>query len=75
MYAGGIFIHSNTVNLTLDKQLNLDVIKENLIQYLIGSFALGIILAIGLGVVVYGALSIFRNKKKLQKQFVQSYND
>jgi len=69
---GGLFIESNKLNLIYDKGLSLDLIKDNIVQYLVGSLALGIALAIVFGILTYILLLIFRKQPALQKEYVKS---
>lgn len=49
-------------------QMTLVDVKENLVQYVVGSFALGIVLAVVVGIVFYIVLSIFRKDRKAETQ-------
>ena len=57
---GGWIIGSNVSGISYSEGFSLNWIKENLLQYLIGSFSLGIALAVSLGPVSYFFLSVFR---------------
>ncbi|NOQ28068.1 MAG: DUF2062 domain-containing protein [Bacteroidales bacterium] len=57
---GGLFIESNKLNVIYDKGLSLELIKDNIVQYLVGSIAFGISLALVFGIVTYILLLIFR---------------
>lgn len=62
---GGNFIHSDTP-LFLDKSITFTDIKNNIGQYILGSFILAIIMAITLGVLAYIVMTVFstiKNKK------------
>jgi glycosyltransferase involved in cell wall biosynthesis len=62
---GGNFIHSDTP-LFLDKSITFTDIKNNIGQYIVGSFLLATIMAITLGALGYilmGVLSTIKNKK------------
>ncbi len=71
---GGLFIESNKLNIVFDKGLSLDLIKDNLIQYIIGSLAFGITLAIIFGFIIYLLLVIFRKRPEpiLQKDLIKN---
>lgn len=73
--AGGLFIESNKLNVIYDSGLSLDLIKDNIVQYLVGSLVFGIILAITLGILSYLMLLIFRKKPELQEELASSYKD
>lgn len=72
---GGLFIEANKINLQYNTGITLDVIKDNLIQYIVGSLVFGVILALILGLVAYILLLIFRKKPAVQEKFVESYQD
>ena len=72
---GGIFIESNKLNVIFDKGLTLDLIKDNIVQYLVGSLVFGVILAITFGILTYILLLIFRKKTVLQEEYVKTYQD
>jgi uncharacterized protein (DUF2062 family) len=72
---GGLFIESNKLNIIFDKGLSLDLIKDNIVQYLIGSFALGITLAIVFGIITYILLLTFRKKPVLKEELIKPYQD
>lgn len=57
---GGLFIESNKLNVIYDKGLSLELIKDNIVQYLVGSIAFGISLALIFGIITYISLLIFR---------------
>lgn len=57
---GGLFIESNKLNVIYDKGLSLELIKDNIVQYLVGSIAFGISLALVFGIITYILLLIFR---------------
>jgi len=68
---GGLFIESDKLNVIYSKGLSLDLIKDNLFQYLTGSLVFGIILAITFGIITYILLLIFRKKPELQKELAK----
>jgi glycosyltransferase involved in cell wall biosynthesis len=60
--AGGIVMGVEN-NLSFSSGINFEWIKHNLLQYIVGSFVLGIITAIALGAITFLLLEIFRKKK------------
>ena len=68
---GGIFIESDKLNLIYSKGLSLDLIKDNLFQYLTGSLVFGLTLALSFGLITYILLLIFRKKPELQKELAK----
>ena len=70
--AGGLFIESNKLNLIYNSGLSLDLIKDNLVQYLVGSLVFGVILALTFGIITYILLLIFKKKPVLQEEFAKS---
>ncbi|MFO7829979.1 MAG: DUF2062 domain-containing protein [Bacteroidales bacterium] len=69
---GGLFIEANKINLQYNTGISLDVIKDNLIQYIVGSLIFGVILAISLGCIAYILLLVFRKKPAAQEKFIRS---
>ncbi|MDX9694733.1 MAG: DUF2062 domain-containing protein [Bacteroidales bacterium] len=67
---GGLFIEANKLTLHYSSGINFEMIKDNLLQYLIGSLAFGVILAITMGLISYILLSLFRKKNQLQEELV-----
>ncbi|MCB0664163.1 MAG: DUF2062 domain-containing protein, partial [Saprospiraceae bacterium] len=63
---GGILItpSEKLKDLSWDAELSLSDVWENILQYLVGSFLLGIVLSLVVGMVVYVLLSIFRKELK-----------
>lgn len=59
---GGWIPGGNTDNLDFSSTFSLDRIADNLIQYVIGSFILGALLALVFGSVTYVLLKIFRKQ-------------
>jgi uncharacterized protein (DUF2062 family) len=57
---GGLFIESNKLNVIYDKGLSLEFIKNNIVQYFVGSLVFGIALAFVFGIITYILLLIFR---------------
>jgi len=72
---GGLFVEANKINLQYNTEITLDVIKDNLIQYIVGSLVFGVILALSLGLIAYFLLLIFRKKPAVQEKYVESYQD
>lgn len=68
---GGLFIESDKLNVIYSKGLSLDLIKDNIVQYLTGSIVFGIILAITFGIIIYILLLVFRKKPKLQEELAK----
>jgi glycosyltransferase involved in cell wall biosynthesis len=68
---GGLFIEANKLTLHYSSGINFEMIKDNLLQYLIGSLAFGVILAITMGLISYILLSLFRKKNQLQEELVK----
>ncbi len=60
--AGGWIMGLNTSAMVYSSGIGLQWIKENLIQYLIGSLILGVGLVLALGPVTYILLTLFRKK-------------
>ena len=69
--AGGLFIESNKLNLIYNSGLSLDLIKDNLIQYIVGSLVFGVTLAVAFGILTYILLLIFKKKPVLQEEYVK----
>lgn len=57
---GGLFIESNKLMLNYNSGISLDLIKDNLVQYIIGSLVFGVVLAITFGITTYISLLIFK---------------
>ena len=72
---GGFFVEANRLNLKYTSGISLDMIKDNLIQYIVGSLVFGVILAIVFGIITYILLLIFRKKPVLQEELVKTYQD
>jgi len=68
---GGLFIEANKLSLKYNSFINLDMIKDNLLQYILGSLAFGVVLALIVGIIAYVLLSIFRKNPQLQEEFVK----
>lgn len=72
---GGLFIDAGKLNLKYQSDISFDLIKDNLIQYIIGSLVFGIILALAFGLITYILLLIFRKKPAEQRHYVESFQD
>ncbi|HAN18021.1 MAG: glycosyltransferase [Bacteroidetes bacterium GWC2_33_15] len=68
---GGLFIEANKLSLKYNSDINLDMIKDNILQYIVGSLVFGVILALFTGVIAFVLLSIFRKGPQLQEEFVK----
>ncbi len=68
---GGLFIEANKLSLKYNSGISLDLIKDNFIQYIVGSLVFGVILAIVFGIITYILLLIFRRKPVLQEEYVK----
>lgn len=66
--AGSFFIGIDQVNLIFSNQISLEMIKDNLVQYLVGSLTFGTVLAISFGLLTYLLLVVFRKKPKIQNE-------
>jgi glycosyltransferase involved in cell wall biosynthesis len=60
---GGWVLGKSTDGVTLDQGFSLRWIEHNLVQYLVGSIFFSLFLGLGLGLVTYILLRIFRNRK------------
>lgn len=69
---GGFFVETNKVSLNFSWDNGLSLIKDNLVQYIVGSLIFGVILAITFGIVTYILLLIFRKKPVFQKEYVKT---
>jgi glycosyltransferase involved in cell wall biosynthesis len=66
-YITGGWVLGITNRVQYSNEFGLAWIKENLIQYIIGSLVFGLILALGVGAVTYIFLRIFRNRAIMAK--------
>jgi uncharacterized protein (DUF2062 family) len=57
---GAFWVGDKAQSLTFDKNLSLDAIKDNLLQYVLGSMSLAILVGLGGGLLAYGLIKIFR---------------
>ena len=60
---GGFLLNSGEEQVLLNANLSLADVKNNLIQYVVGSFALGALAAIVFGFIAYVLLSLFRKRR------------
>jgi glycosyltransferase involved in cell wall biosynthesis len=60
----GSYFVENTANFSLGDSITLDHIKTNIVQYLIGSFALAFVMAIIFGVGSYLVFSLFKKSEQ-----------
>jgi len=68
---GGLFIEANRLKVIYSKKLSLDLIKDNILQYITGSIVLGIALALTFGIITYILLVMFRKKPELREELVK----
>ena len=59
---GGLLLNNAAEQVLFSSKLSLTDVKNNLVQYVVGSFALGAIAAVVLGVVSYIVLMLFRKR-------------
>jgi len=64
---GGIVLGAETSHLEFSSGIDFQWIKQNLIQYIVGSFVFGAVLAPVTGLVTYITLALFRNKIKKEE--------
>jgi glycosyltransferase involved in cell wall biosynthesis len=62
-FTGGIVLGNGTSHNGYNPGLSLEWLKDNLLQYVLGSVVFGIVLAVLLGLASYILLGIFRKKK------------
>lgn len=60
---GALWVTDNRVQLTFDKNISLEAIHENFMQYFYGSITLAIATGLFTGLITYLLLTIFRKKK------------
>ena len=60
---GGFLLNSGEEQVLFSSGLTLSDVKDNLVQYVVGSFALGFVTAIVVGLISYILLSLFRKKR------------
>ncbi|MCK5338187.1 MAG: DUF2062 domain-containing protein, partial [Bacteroidales bacterium] len=61
-YITGGIVLGRGVGIDFDSGISLAFVTENLFQYVLGSLIFGVILALGLGLITYIALLIFRKQ-------------
>ena len=64
-FCGGLILGMGTSHMNCHSGLTLEWVKHNLFQYIIGSFILGLCLALVFGVSSYILLSIFRKRRPI----------
>lgn len=64
---GSLFVDADKLNLVFHSDISFDLIKDNLIQYIVGSLVFGVALALSFGIITYILLLIFRKKPVLQE--------
>ncbi len=64
-YKLGSWVTPNAVELEFNKNITIETIHQNLIQYVTGSFILGIIMAFIIGTLTYITLTVFYKKGNL----------
>lgn len=64
-YKFGGLVYHNSVEVVYDKGLNINMISDNLIQYLIGSILLGIAFSLFSGLSTYFILKVLRKEKAM----------
>jgi glycosyltransferase involved in cell wall biosynthesis len=62
---GGLTLGDKATHLDLSNGINLEFVKINLLQYIIGSLCLGIILAVFFGIVTYLSLVFYKKIKTI----------
>jgi glycosyltransferase involved in cell wall biosynthesis len=65
-FTGGLVLGVEN-KLSLSSGINLNWIKHNLLQYIVGSFTLGFVIALVSGFITFLLLEIFRKKRPLHK--------
>lgn len=63
---GGLVLGMNTNSVRYTSGISLNWVKENLLQFIVGSLVLGILLAIVSGLTTYILLGIFRKRKSIR---------
>jgi len=69
--AGSFFVDADKLNVVFHSDISLDLIKDNLVQYIVGSLVFGVALALTFGLITYILLLIFRKKPVLKEQIVR----
>jgi uncharacterized protein (DUF2062 family) len=70
---GGLIVGYNKHVVRYSPGISLTWLKENLLQYLVGSVVFGILAAIVLGTITWLLLRIFRKKKNAQTEIIDQY--
>jgi uncharacterized protein (DUF2062 family) len=70
---GGLIVGYNKHVVRYSSGISLTWVKENLLQYLVGSIVFGILAAIVLGTITWLLLRIFRKKKKAETEIIDQY--
>jgi uncharacterized protein (DUF2062 family) len=65
---GGLIIGYNKHTLKYSSGITIEWVKENLVQYLLGSLIFGIIAAVVLGTITYFLLKTFRKPQGVKKE-------
>ncbi len=65
-YKLGSWVSPSSIDLKFDSSINVELIHENFMQYVVGSFMLGLIVSSILGLITYGTLSIFYKKGNIR---------
>jgi glycosyltransferase involved in cell wall biosynthesis len=73
-FTGGLVLGLET-KLSSGSGINLEWIKHNLLQYVVGSFILGVIFAIVFGLLTFLLLEIFRKKRPVQENRKDSVSE
>lgn len=66
-FVGGFVIGAETSHLTYSSGIDLEWIKDNMVQYIVGSFVFGGLLAPLSGLITYILLVIFRKKIRMRE--------
>lgn len=69
IYVGGVFMGRSTPPLQLGGMVKFEIIKQYLLQYIVGSVLLAAIAALFLGVLSYIIISAFRGQHKKKLEF------
>jgi uncharacterized protein (DUF2062 family) len=64
-YLTGGIVMDNPRPFNFDTDINLEFVKNNLVQYLIGAVVFGLILGLLAGLLTWLLLAIFRRRSKL----------
>ena len=61
-YVTGGLVLGQSINIEFSSDINFDIIKKDLIQYIVGSFVFGIISSVCFGFITFVFLKLFREK-------------